>query len=594
MIELRLLRYFVAVAETEHVGRAAEQLHVSQSPLSRQIRQLEEMLGVPLFERDGRRIRLTLAGKNLVAPARDLLGRADAFVRDARAITAGRARIAIGFVGTALATGVLPAGIRKLRARHAGIEVVLRHASSDVQLALVRDGELDVALVGSVTTTRELRATRVLEQPYRLAVARDSALAKTPLTSRVLGAAAWIGIRAGERSRARWFDACAAAGFEPRIAVEVDNYASALALVDAGMGVAAMPASHGAAAPAGVVMRALDRVDLAAGALGGAQHALERVGRRAGSPLGITANVPTPGLVAVWMGRVPIAVPIEVGERAISIGREGNVAIDDPRLSRHHVEVALAGGRWMIRDLDSHNGTFIDGLLLRKPMQFAEGELRVVRVGDTLLVPHPDLAAVAGGDANEAGIVVGTTLSESARAIRDLARVHVVGERGSGKQTAARHALGGDVEVIALEALHVDRQRELAKRDRLITSSRLDPHVLAATGALVPELAHELGVIIAVPPLRERPHELPHFALAALATRSAKLAAHAGLIEQVLARSWPGNARELFAEVGEAAGIAIANKHDVVTAEHLAGTAGVTASGMITPVQPIEAPNPDE
>jgi DNA-binding transcriptional LysR family regulator len=263
MIELRLLRYFVAVAETEHVGRAAERLHVSQSPLSRQIRQLEDMLGVPLFERDGRRIRLTPAGKNLVAPARDLLGRADAFVRDARAITAGRARIAIGFVGTALATGVLPAGIRGLRARHAGIEVALRHASSDVQLALVRDGELDVALVNTVATTRELRATRVLEQPYRLAVARDSTLAKQPLTPRVLGAAAWIGIRAGERSRARWFEACAAAGFVPRIAVEVDNYASALALVDAGMGVAAMPASHGAAAPAGVVLRVL-RVKLAA------------------------------------------------------------------------------------------------------------------------------------------------------------------------------------------------------------------------------------------------------------------------------------------------------------------------------------------
>jgi DNA-binding transcriptional LysR family regulator len=264
MIELRLLRYFVAVAETEHVGRAAERLHVSQSPLSRQIRQLEDTLGVSLFERDGRRIRLTPAGKNLVGAARDLLARADAFVRDARAITAGRARIAIGFVGTALATGVLPAGIRKLRARHAGIEVVLRHASSDVQLALVRDGELDVALVNSVTTTRELRATRVLEQPYRLAVARDSPLAKTPLTPRVLGAAAWIGIRAGERSRARWFDACAAAGFMPRLAVEVDNYASALALVDAGMGVAAMPASHGAAAPAGVVLRALAPIKLAA------------------------------------------------------------------------------------------------------------------------------------------------------------------------------------------------------------------------------------------------------------------------------------------------------------------------------------------
>ncbi|HEX4450912.1 MAG TPA: FHA domain-containing protein [Kofleriaceae bacterium] len=292
-----------------------------------------------------------------------------------------------------------------------------------------------------------------------------------------------------------------------------------------------------------------------------------------------------------------MALPIEVGERAISIGREGDVAIDDPRLSRHHVEVAFANGRWMIRDLESHNGTFTGGLLLRRAMEFAEGELRVVRVGDTLLVPHPDLAAVAGGVAIETGIVVGAAFRECARAIVAAGnRIHLVGERGSGKQTAARHALDGDIEVIALDATppSEDRQRELAKRDRLITISRIDPHVLAAAGALVRELADQLGAIVTVPPLRERPHELPHFAIAALATRSAKLAAHAGLIEQVLARSWPGNARELFAEVGEAAGIAIANKQDVVTAEHLAATAGVTLSGMITPVQPFDAPNPDE
>jgi hypothetical protein len=294
----------------------------------------------------------------------------------------------------------------------------------------------------------------------------------------------------------------------------------------------------------------------------------------------------------VWTGRVPMALPIELGERAISIGRDGDVAIDDPRMSRHHIEVAFVNGRWTIRDLDSHNGTFVGGLLLRKAMDFADDELRVVRVGDTLLVPTREL--VAGDVAIEAGIVVGETSRAIARALRDHARVHLVGERGSGKQTAARHALGRDVEVIALEGLTEDRQRELAKRDRRITSSRLDPHVLAATGALVPELADTLGAIVRVEPLRERTHELPHFAIAALATRSAKLAAHAGLIEQVLARSWPGNARELFAEVGEAAGIAIANKHDVVTAEHLAGTAGVTLSGVITPVQPIDAPNPDE
>ncbi|HEY3801164.1 MAG TPA: LysR substrate-binding domain-containing protein [Kofleriaceae bacterium] len=263
MLELRLLRYFVAVAETEHVGRAAERLHVSQSPLSRQIKQLEDVLGVELFARDGRRIRLTDAGRALLAPARDLLGRADALVRDARVATSGGpARIAVGFVGTALATGVLPGALRALRARHAQIAIELRHATSEVQVALVRAGELDVALIHARPAGRDLRATRVLEQPYRLAVARTSPLAKKPLAPRVLGEVPWIAIRASERARARWLDACAAAGFVPQVAVEVADYASALALVDAGLGVAAMPASQAAFAPRGVVMRALDRLDL--------------------------------------------------------------------------------------------------------------------------------------------------------------------------------------------------------------------------------------------------------------------------------------------------------------------------------------------
>jgi FHA domain len=294
----------------------------------------------------------------------------------------------------------------------------------------------------------------------------------------------------------------------------------------------------------------------------------------------------------VWSGRVPMALPIEVGERPISIGRDGDVAIDDPRLSRHHAQVARANGRWTIRDLESHNGTFVGGLALRKPMEFADDELRVVRVGDTLLVAVRDVAT--GAVALERGIVVGRAMRAIARTIAEHARVHIVGERGSGKRTAVRHAVGGDIEVIALDALPLEQQRDLARRDRRITSSRIDPRALAATGALVPELADTLGAIIEAPPLRDRPHELPHFALAALATRSPELTAHAGLIEQVLARTWPGNARELFAEVGEAAGIALANKQVVVTAEHLAATAGVTLSGMITPVQPVEAPNPDE
>src|SRR5580704_6279279 len=129
MFELRLLRYFVAVAETEHVGKAAARLHISQSPLSRQIRQLEDLLGIQLFERERQRIKLTTAGRWLLGPARDLLARADLLVRDAHEARDGESgRIAIGFVSAALSTGVLPVALRRLRRERPKVQIALRQA----------------------------------------------------------------------------------------------------------------------------------------------------------------------------------------------------------------------------------------------------------------------------------------------------------------------------------------------------------------------------------------------------------------------------------------------------------------------------------
>ena len=257
MIEVRLLRYFVAVAETEHVGQAAALLHISQSPLSRQIRQLEDTLGVRLFERVRRGIALTGEGRRLLEPARDLLRRVDGFARAAKLDADAPARLAIGFVTTALATGVLPAALRSLRAKHAGVEIELRHATSDAQLALVRAGELDLGFVHSAIQVRGLAATRVVEQPYRLAVARNTALATRLLRPDTLGATPWVALRSGDRRRERWLDACAASGFTPQIAVEVGDQASALALVGAGVGIALLPESAKASAPRDIVFRAV-------------------------------------------------------------------------------------------------------------------------------------------------------------------------------------------------------------------------------------------------------------------------------------------------------------------------------------------------
>ncbi len=256
MIDLRLLRSFVAVAETEHVGRAAERLHISQSPLSRQIRQLEEVVALSLFEPDGRRIKLTDAGRRLLDSARDLLARADTFVDDARAAAKGEVTsVNIGFVGMALSTGILPAALGELRARKPDARIQLRHARTSAQLAMLEAGDLDLALVHALDSAGAVPAWRLRVEAFALAVPSDSPLAHGRLDAKSLGEASWIVIRSTPRDRQRWLAACAGSGFTPRIGVEVTDYASALALVDVGMGVTFVPESRGPSAPSGVVLR---------------------------------------------------------------------------------------------------------------------------------------------------------------------------------------------------------------------------------------------------------------------------------------------------------------------------------------------------
>jgi len=256
VIELRLLRYFVVVAETEHVGRAAARLHISQSPLSRQIRQLEELLGVLLFERERRRIRITTSGRWLLGAAREVLARADLLVREARARSAGEAgQIAIGFVGAALASGVLPAALRRLRGERPNVRIVLRQLPSREQLASLRAGELDLALVHRSPRAPDLDDHPLQEQPYVLAVPRPGPLVRRPIRASQLDGQPWIAVMSGEPDPARWAAAWEAAGFAPNVVVHVVDWASALALVDAGVGHALVPASYATSPPSNVAIR---------------------------------------------------------------------------------------------------------------------------------------------------------------------------------------------------------------------------------------------------------------------------------------------------------------------------------------------------
>jgi DNA-binding transcriptional LysR family regulator len=263
VLELRLLRYFIAVAETEHVGKAAVRLHISQSPLSRQIRQLEDLVGARLFDRERRRIRITPAGRWLLGHARELVARSDALVRDTRALRDGDAgQIAIGFVGTALASGILPRVLRWLRAERPGVRVALRQLSSGVQLDQLRAGELDLALVHRAPRAPDLALRPVFEQPYVLAVSRPGPLVAGAIRPARLDGQPWIVVAPDDpedpdHARERWAAAWSAAGFTPQVVVRVVEWASALALVDAGVGLALIPHSYAATRPRHVAIRPL-------------------------------------------------------------------------------------------------------------------------------------------------------------------------------------------------------------------------------------------------------------------------------------------------------------------------------------------------
>jgi LysR family transcriptional regulator, benzoate and cis,cis-muconate-responsive activator of ben and cat genes len=146
-MELRHLRYFVAVAEEENVTRAAARLHVSQPPLSRQIRDLEAELGLDLFDRTPKSVRLTEAGKVFYREAQAVLQRADEAVAAVKAVAGGGAgELHIGYAPS-LTVELLPRALRRFQETSPGVKISLHDLSTEQMLAGLRDGSLDAALM---------------------------------------------------------------------------------------------------------------------------------------------------------------------------------------------------------------------------------------------------------------------------------------------------------------------------------------------------------------------------------------------------------------------------------------------------------------
>ena len=260
-MELRDLRYFVAVAQHRNVSRAAEQLHVSQPALSEQIRKLEEELGTPLFARTSRGVDLTEAGETLLGRARTLLAQADEAADAVRTLAHGVAgTLTLGFIDSA-ALGIVPPLLRRFTQAYPNVKLDVRELGTRSQLEALRSGELDVGIVRGPVWDAELQGTRIATETLLVALPAQHALANAPVVAmRALRDEGFISYPA-ERGAGLYEEMlrlCHDAGFDPRIAQEANEIYTICGMVAGGLGVAIVPESVTAIALAGIVYRPTD------------------------------------------------------------------------------------------------------------------------------------------------------------------------------------------------------------------------------------------------------------------------------------------------------------------------------------------------
>lgn len=273
-METRQLRYFVAVAETRHFGRAAERLHIAQSPLSQAIRQLEAQLGAPLFDRTTRRVDLTAAGEELLREAVRILASLDAARDQVGRVAAGAlGRLRVGATGLATYRHV-PVLVRRLAADLPGLELTFTTEllTPALETALT-DHRIDLAVLRAPVGDPALAHHVLARERLVLAVPADHRLAPPIEHAAPTGHAPTVpladladedfvvyappGSVVGEAAGR----ACRAAGFTPRRTHDADQTSIVLALVAAGVGVALLPSSVLAVAVEGVRYLELDEDD---------------------------------------------------------------------------------------------------------------------------------------------------------------------------------------------------------------------------------------------------------------------------------------------------------------------------------------------
>jgi DNA-binding transcriptional LysR family regulator len=247
-MELRQLEYFVAVAEEANFTRAAERVHISQSGVSAQIRQLENDLGATLIDRSGRTAGLTTAGEAALEHARAVLASVDAVrqaVDDVNELIRGR--LVIGMVSAGTVTALFDA-LAAFHRAHPGVEIALVEDNSDQLIERVRSGAMDLALIGAAGTSPPgLDALTIVSEALVAAVALGHPLARRRrVTLADIGAYPIVSLPEGTGIRTVFDQACAAKGVQANIALQASAPDAVADLAVRGLGVAILSASMAA------------------------------------------------------------------------------------------------------------------------------------------------------------------------------------------------------------------------------------------------------------------------------------------------------------------------------------------------------------
>jgi DNA-binding transcriptional LysR family regulator len=258
-MELRQLKYFVAVAEELHFGRAAERVHISQPPLSMQIRNLEDELGLQLLQRNSRNVELTEAGAVFLEEAKSVLQKLDDAVSNAQRIARGdEGMLSIGFVGPAMDTS-LPKALREFRTKQPGVVLDLLEMNTQEQFDALASGKIQLGLMrlyqqdfNGFTAELFVRESYVLAMPKGHQMTGSKRVKLSTLKNEPF-------IFYPRRLHPKLYDGMLAcfrnAGFTPNIIQEVKTKKTTLSLVASGIGISIVPKSSVALRSEGIQYR---------------------------------------------------------------------------------------------------------------------------------------------------------------------------------------------------------------------------------------------------------------------------------------------------------------------------------------------------